>query len=258
MLSIMVTNLLLLLGLLTLLWGVSLRLRDASIIDIFWGLGFVVVAWSTRAQLTAPADVSLLLPIAATLWGVRLAVYLAARNLGHGEDRRYAAMRAARPRTFWWWSYLAVFLMQGVLCMIVSLPLQLGQIVPRPEGLTVFDGVGLALFTFGFVYESVADWQLARYKRDPANRGQVMDKGLWRNTRHPNYFGESVLWWGIWLVAAAAPDARWSVAGPLLITWLLLKFSGVVLLEQTIVQRRPAYADYIRRTNAFIPGPRKP
>ena len=259
-LEIVAINLALLLAALTLLWLVSLRLRDASIIDIFWGLGFVVVAWSTRAQLAAPSPESILLPLAATLWGVRLAAYLAARNLGHGEDKRYAAMRRARPTTFWWWSYLAVFGLQGVLCLLVSLPLQLGQIFgqigARPSGVTLFDVVGLLLFVFGFAYESIADYQLARFKRDPANAGKVMDSGLWRHTRHPNYFGEAVLWWGIGVMAAAAPEARWAFVGPLLITLLLLRVSGVTLLEKTIVDRRPGYADYIRRTNAFIPGPR--
>jgi steroid 5-alpha reductase family enzyme len=249
-------NLALLVGTTTLLWLVSLRLRDASIIDLFWGLGFVIAAWATRVQgPVTPA--SILLPAAVTLWGVRLSVYLGARNLGHGEDRRYAAMRAARPRHFWWWSYLAIFLFQAILCALIGLPAVVGQVATRPEGLTLFDLAGGALFLFGFLYESIADWQLARFKRDPANAGRVMDQGLWRHTRHPNYFGEAVLWWGIWLMASAAPDARWTAIAPALITFLLLRVSGVSLLESTIVDRRPAYADYIRRTNAFLPGPRR-
>lgn len=254
MIGPLLTNLGLLVGVTTLLWMLSLKLRDASIIDIFWGLGFVIVAWVTRSWADGE-PLSLLLPIAASLWGVRLAVYLGARNLGKGEDKRYVAMREARPQTFWWWSYPAIFLFQAVLCWIVSLPLQVGQLLPRPEGVTALDVIGGVLFLFGWLYETIADWQLARFKRDPGNRGKVMDRGLWKNTRHPNYFGEAVLWWGIFVMAAAAPGALWTVIGPALITFLLLRVSGVALLEKTIGERRPEYADYIRRTNAFIPGP---
>lgn len=267
-LGILAVDLAVLLGALTLLWLVSLKLRDASIIDIAWGLAFVLVAWTTRAQLASPSAVSLILPVAVTAWGLRLSVYLARRNLGHGEDKRYQAMRAARPDTFWRWSFGAVFMLQGVLCVIVSLPVSVGQVAaqvaapaasgaPGAGALTGWHIVGLALFVVGLGYEAIADWQLARFKRDPQSRGQVMDRGLWRHTRHPNYFGEAVLWWGLWLVAAAAPDARWTVLGPLVITTLLLRVSGVALLEKTIGARRPAYAEYIRRTNAFIPGPRR-
>jgi steroid 5-alpha reductase family enzyme len=255
----MLTPLLLNLGLLvactTLVWALSLRLRDASIIDIFWGCGFVLVAWATALQ-AGHLHLPLLLP--PTLWGARLAIYLAARNLGHGEDRRYAAMRAARPDTFGRWSLVAIFWFQALLCWAVALPLQVGQLAARPDGTSPWELVGLGVFTFGFLWEAVADWQLARFKRAPEHRGQVMDRGLWRYSRHPNYFGEAVLWWGLWLVAAAAPDARWTAVGPALITFLLLRVSGVTLLEKTIGDRRPAYADYIRRTNAFLPGPPRP
>lgn len=258
---VLLVNAALVFGALVLLWLLSLRLRDASIIDLFWGMGFVIVAWSTWLQMAPAARPLPVLPALATLWGVRLSGYLAARNLGHGEDKRYAAMRAARPTTFGWWSLVFVFLFQGVLCQIIALPLVFGQLVPRgPFG--VLDVVGLLVFAFGFLYEAIADAQLARWKRDPSNAGKVMAEGLWKHTRHPNYFGEATLWWGIWLVAASAPldpiGARWTVVGPLLITFLLLRVSGVSLLEKSIVHRRPEYADYIRRTNAFIPGPRRP
>jgi steroid 5-alpha reductase family enzyme len=255
--DILLTNLGVLLCVVTPLWLLSLALRDASIVDIFWGMGFVILVWSTRLQVDA-SPYSLPLAIATTLWGLRLAAYLAARNLGHGEDRRYAAMRAARPRHFWWWSFLAIFLFQAVLCLIVGLPVQVGQALPRPAAIIATDILGAAIFLFGFLYETIADWQLARFKRDPLNAGRVMDRGLWRHSRHPNYFGEAILWWGLWLMATAATNASWTAVGPALITFLLLRVSGVSLLEKTIVHRRPEYAEYIRRTRAFIPGPRKP
>lgn len=246
----------------TLLWLLSLRLKDASIVDLFWGLGFVIVAWVTRLQLESPSPMSLALPIAATLWGVRLSTYLAKRNLapGHGEDKRYAVMRAARPQTFWRWSLFAIFWFQGVLCLIVALPLVVGQWAGRPQDLaspSVLEVIGLAIFAIGLSVQTVADLQLARFKRDPQSQGQVMDKGLWRYSRHPNYFGEALLWWGIYVSVLPIPEARWTLVGPLLITVLLLKVSGVSLLEKTIVDRRPKYADYIRRTSAFVPWPPK-
>jgi len=257
MIEVIAINYAVLMGFNTLLWLLSLRLKDASIVDLWWGLGFVVVAWTTRAQLGAPSAESIVLPIAATLWGVRLSVYLSARNIGHGEDKRYQDMRARRPEKFWWWSYFWVFLFQGTLCVVFSLPLQLGQIAPRASGLSIVEVIGLAIFAAGFIFESVADYQLAHFKRDPANKGKVMDAGLWRYTRHPNYFGETVLWWGLGLASLAAPEAAWGLIGPALLTFFLLRVSGVSLLEETIVVRRPAYADYIRRTNTFIPGPPK-
>jgi steroid 5-alpha reductase family enzyme len=256
LLQIILINLAVLLVLVTALWSVSVRIRDASIVDIFWGLGFIVVAWTTRDQLDAPAPESIVLPLAATLWGLRLAVFLALRNLGHGEDRRYAAMREQRPDSFNLWSLFAIFWLQGVLCLVISLPLQVGQWATRTTpGFTALEVIGLVVFAFGLTWQTVGDAQLSRFKASTHNRGKVMDRGLWRYSRHPNYFGEAVLWWGLWLVVAALPDTHWTVVGPLLITVLLLKVSGVSLLEKTIVDRRPAYADYIRRTNAFIPGP---
>lgn len=255
MTTIIAINLAVLITIVTALWAVSVRIRDASIVDIFWGLGFVIVAWSTRLQLDTPSPESLALPIAATLWGLRLSTYLAARNLGHGEDRRYAAMRAARPHTFTRWSLFAVFWFQAALCIVIALPLQAGQHAPRIEqGFNALEIIGLAIFMSGLLWQAIADAQLALFKANAANKGQVMDRGLWRYSRHPNYFGEAVLWWGIWVFVVASPGTWWTIIGPMLITFLLLKVSGVSLLEQTIGERRPAYADYIRRTNAFIPG----
>ncbi|HET9695105.1 MAG TPA: DUF1295 domain-containing protein, partial [Steroidobacteraceae bacterium] len=188
-----------------------------------------------------------------TLWGLRLAIYLGRRTFGHEEDRRYQAIRRRNDPGFTWKSLYLVFGLQAVLAWVISLPL-LGGVAGDPRPLGVLDGLGAALWLLGWSFESVGDWQLARFKADPANAGRVMDRGLWRYTRHPNYFGDFCVWWGFYLVALAA-GAWWSIAGPALMTVLLLRVSGVALLERDIGTRRPGYEEYVRRTNAFFPGP---
>ena len=239
------------------MWVVSLLVRDASIVDIVWGLGFVVVAgvslatgdgWSTRSQL---------LFVLVAVWGLRLAGYLAWRNLGHGEDQRYQAMRRHWGERFWWVSFFQVFLLQGVLMWIVSLPVQLAATAAEPTMFGALAYLGVAVWFVGLLFETLGDAQLARFKADPDNAGRVMDVGLWRYTRHPNYFGDFCVWWGLFLVAAEAAPARWGIVGPIIMSVLLLRVSGVALLEKTIVKRRPAYEDYIARTSAFFPRPPK-
>jgi steroid 5-alpha reductase family enzyme len=188
------------------------------------------------------------------VWALRLSGYITWRNHGEPEDRRYQAIRAANEPGFAWKSFFIVFALQGVLAAIVATPIVVG--IGSPAPLNAVDGIGLALWALGFAFETIGDWQLARFKSDPANRGRVMDAGLWRYTRHPNYFGEATLWWGYYVVALAA-GGGWTIFSPLLMTFLLLKVSGVRLLEKDIGERRPAYADYVARTNAFFPGPRK-
>lgn len=245
-------------GALLLLWLLSLRLRDASIVDIFWGLGFAQIAVVAAALGDGYPWRKLLLALPTAIWGVRLGLYLLWRNAGHGEDYRYQAMRRAHGARFPLVSLATVFGLQGVLMWIVSLPVQVGQVAVAPERLTLLDGLGLGLWAIGIACETVGDWQLAAFKADPANAGKVMDRGLWRYTRHPNYFGDACVWWGLWLIAAAG-GAWWTVVSPLLMTVLLLKVSGVAMLERTIVKRRPEYADYIARTSAFVPWfPRRP
>jgi len=247
------------LGAMFALWLASLRLRDASIVDIFWGFGFVVVAWTgfALAGHEGPGPRPLLLTALVTVWGLRLTVYLAWRNLGKGEDHRYQAMRERFGPRFGLISLPLVFLLQGLLILVVSLPIQWSHAHHGPATLGVLDALGLASFALGFAFESVGDWQLARFKADPANRGRVMDRGLWRYTRHPNYFGDFMVWWGLFLVAAATGQATWTVLGPVVMSVLLLRVSGVTLLEASLRRRRPAYADYVRRTSAFVPWPPK-
>jgi steroid 5-alpha reductase family enzyme len=237
-------------------WIISVILNDASIVDLIWGLGFVIVAWVVLATTEGTGPRGWLLVGLTTVWGLRLSVHLAVRNLGHGEDFRYQKMRAKSPDDFWWKSLFSVFLLQGVLMWIVSLPVQIGQRPPgRPLGL--LDLAGVMVWVIGFYFETVGDHQLGRFKADPANRGRVLDTGLWRYTRHPNYFGDFMVWWGLYLIAAAA-GAWWTALGPIVMSILLMRVSGVGLLESTIGDRRPGYDDYIRRTNAFFPGPRTP
>ncbi len=242
------------LGVLTALWAVSVRLRDASIVDPFWGTGFVIVAAVALALNQPATNRGLLLGLLTAVWGLRLSVYLLMRNWGHGEDRRYQAMRAHQGQRFWWRSLFTVFWLQAAILWFVSLPIQVAAAAGEPRPLGWLDALGATVFVVGFVFESVGDWQLARFKRDPANRGRVMDRGLWRYTRHPNYFGDACVWWGLYLIAAAG-GAWWTILSPLAMTVLLLKVSGVSLLEKTITERRPEYAAYQARTNAFLPGP---
>jgi steroid 5-alpha reductase family enzyme len=236
------------------LWLVASRRRDVSVVDIFWGCGFAVVAWLACWWNAATEPRPILLAVLTSVWGLRLSVHLARRNWGRPEDRRYAAMRQRHGDAFPWISLWTVFFLQAILLWFVSMPLQVAAAESAPNNWNTLDAVGIALWTLGFLFESVGDWQLARFKSQPENAGRVMDRGLWRFTRHPNYFGDFCVWWGLYLVAAAG-GAAWTVASPILMSVLLLRVSGVTLLESTIVERRPEYAAYQARTNAFFPGP---
>jgi steroid 5-alpha reductase family enzyme len=253
--SVLLTSALVLVVAVTLLWLVSLAMRDSGIVDIFWSTGFVLVAWAVFLIADGLEARRLLLVVLTSLWGARLTSYLAWRNLGKDEDYRYTAMRDKWGAKWWWWSYFQVFLLQGALIWIVSLPIQAAQVEPTP-GLGWLAIVGSLLWIIGMVFEGIGDLQLARFKADPSNKGRVMNTGLWRYTRHPNYFGNFMIWWGIWLVAAET-GVWWTVVGPIVMSILLLRVSGVAMLERTITERRPAYAEYIRTTSAFFPRPPK-
>jgi steroid 5-alpha reductase family enzyme len=258
LLSIFITNLSAVMAMMFAVWLLSLIKGDASIADIFWGLGFVLVAWLTFLGADGYLGRKALIALLTTLWGLRLALHILIRNWGHGEDRRYQAWRAQYGARFWWVSLFSVFGLQGVLLWTISLVLQVGQISAVPARLVMLDLLGVIIWAVGFVFEAVADWQLYRFKADPENKGKVMNRGLWAYTRHPNYFGESLVWWGLFIITLATPGSVWVVISPLLITFLLLKVSGVTLLEKTIVDSRPEYRDYIETTSSFIPRlPRK-
>ncbi len=238
-------------------WIASLVRRDVSLVDRMWSLmiaGPAIVYAMETSWTSARAVATLALVVA---WGARLAAYITWRNWGHGEDRRYQEIRARNQQNFALRSLYLIFALQMVLAWIVSAaPL---AALAGDAAFGVLDVVGIAVALAGFLFEAIGDAQMAAFKADPLNKGQVMDRGLWRHTRHPNYFGEACFWWGIWLIAIAAGGAAatWTVMSPVLMTVLLLKVSGVALLEKDIVERRPAYRDYIARTNAFIPGPRR-
>jgi steroid 5-alpha reductase family enzyme len=235
------------------LWLLSLLLKNASIVDVFWGLGFVIVAWLTFYRVEGYSGRKLLICTLVTIWGLRLAIHIARRNLGKGEDRRYQAWRADYGPRYWWVSLFTVFGIQGILMWIVSLVTQAGQMSVTPAQFVRVDALGCALWVLGFFFEAVGDWQLDRFKADPANKGMVMNRGLWAYTRHPNYFGECLMWWGLFLITMANRGNLWTIVSPLTITILLLKVSGVTLLEKSIVETRPKYRDYIESTSAFIP-----
>jgi steroid 5-alpha reductase family enzyme len=238
----------------TFTWLLSLPLRNVSIVDSLWSLMLFSagVVYSLGCDPRAPRLAFVLWLLA--LWAGRLALYITARNLGKGEDHRYQAIRARNEPGFRWKSLYLVFWLQAGLAWVISLPLLGAFSSLRPLG--VLDAIGAALWLVGFVFEAGADWQLARFRRDPANAGQVLDRGFWRYTRHPNYFGEFCVWWGFGCFALAA-GAWWALPGPLLISFLLLRVSGVTLLEKDIGNRRPRYADYVLKTNAFFPGLRR-
>ncbi len=235
-------------------WLVSLPLRNASIVDLVWGLGFVLVAWSVRLTVDGNSARQWLLVAMVTVWGLRLSAYLAWRNHGNGEDYRYRAMRKRWGARFWWVSLATVFVLQGVLMWIVSIGVQLGQ-VPDSPGLGILAAVGVVVWAVGLGFEAIGDAQLARFKADPANAGTVMDRGLWRYTRHPNYFGDACVWWGIALVAAESGLGAVGIVGALVMTVLLRRVSGVTLLEKSLTKRRAGYDDYIARTSPFVPRP---
>lgn len=238
-------------------WLVSLVKRDASIVDPIWGLGFVLVAWAVRVSVDGNATRQWVLVALTTIWGLRLSIYLYWRNHGTGEDFRYQAMRRHWGARFWWVSLFTVFALQGALMWVVSLPVQLGQ-VPDDPGLGVLGVIGIVVWAVGLAFEAVGDAQLARFKRDPANKGLVMDRGLWRYTRHPNYFGDACVWWGIALVAAESGLGAIGIIGAIVMTVFLRRVSGVTLLEKSLVKRRPGYEDYVARTSPFVPRPPRP
>ena len=236
------------------LWAVSVAVHDVSIVDPVWGPAFVVVAAVALVVGSGDSARRWLALAMTAAWGLRLGGYLLVRKLGdRAEDRRYAEMRERRGAAFAPWSLVAIFASQGLLVLIVSLPLQVAA--QRPAGLGWVAILGVALYLVGLFFEAVGDEQMRRFKARADSHGQVMDRGLWRYTRHPNYFGDFCVWWGLWLVALGAGGTWWTVVGPLVMSFLLIRGSGAALLEKSIGERRPRYADYIERTSGFVPLP---
>ena len=254
--TVLAVNAAVLTGLFLALWLVSIRLRDVTFIDSVWALGMVVMAASTLVQTGGDPGRKGLLTGLCAVWGVRLGLYLLARWRNHGPDRRYQIMFAKAEETKGWGfakaSLLLVFATQAPLLFIVCLPVQLGQIDAGPP-LGVLGMIGAVVAVIGIAFKTISDAQLTRFKRDPANAGQVMDRGLWRYTRHPNYFGDACTWWGLYLIAAETTTGLWALPGPVLLTWTLMKWSGVPTTEGRMKRKKPGYEDYVRRTSGFVP-----
>ena len=237
-------------------WSVSLLRRDESIVDIGWGLGFVLVAWAAKFVTGASGSGNWLLLLMVTVWGLRLTGYLAKRNLGKGEDFRYRAMRRKHGERFAIVSLYSVFGLQGALMMLVSLPVSLGQ-RDTDAGAGFIVLLGFVVWAVGLYFEVVGDAQLARFKRDPRNADQIMDQGLWGLTRHPNYFGDALVWWGLAIVGSSQGAGIWAFLGAAVMTVLLVRVSGAALLDRLLAKRKPGYAEYMARTSGFIPLARR-
>lgn len=253
--SLLLQNLGLLIAMMIVLWGVSVALADVTFIDCFWALGFVFVALSTylTTEATGPHKDTLL--AITTIWGVRLGGYLLWRWRLEGADGRYVAMKkraGKHPHLTTLWQ---VFMLQALLLFGVSLPVQLGQTGMLPETLGLIARVGIAIAVVGIIFETVGDYQLAKFKGDPMNKGRILDTGLWRFTRHPNYFGDLCVWWGLFLIAVETPNGLFAIAGPALLSWILLRFSGAVLLERRMKRSREGYDEYAARTSRIFPWP---
>ncbi len=240
-------------GLMVLLWLVSLWLKNSSIVDIFWGTGFVIFAWV--AFILTPGGFiarKILLCALVTIWGLRLSLHVLKRNWGKGEDFRYQTWRNEAGSSWWWKSLFKVFILQGILLLIVAVPLLAAQIKPLPDHLTWLDLLTIPVWLVGFSFETLGDWQLMRFKANPANIGKLLTTGVWRYSRHPNYFGDATQWWAYYLVALAA-GGWWTIFSPIIMTGLLLRVSGVRLLEKTLKVTKPGYQEYVETTSEFIP-----
>jgi steroid 5-alpha reductase family enzyme len=242
------------------LWLLALRLKDVSFIDAVWPMGMLLLALASLPRTDGDATRKALLVGICAVWAVRLGLHLFRRWRASGADGRYVQIVEDQERAHGWsfgkTALLFVFLPQAALAWLTALPVQLGQVAEQP-GVGVVGWIGAVLAVVGIVFESVGDAQLKAFKADPANRGKVLDTGLWRYTRHPNYFGDACVWWGLWLIAAETGVGLWSVAGPIFLTFTLTRWSGIGITEKAINKSRPGYADYVKRTSAFIPMPPK-
>ncbi|QIK68470.1 DUF1295 domain-containing protein [Nocardioides sp. HDW12B] len=237
-------------------FAVALRAGKHAVIDVTWGLGFAVVAATAYVLHTGDGTRAAVALGIVALWGLRLAAHIANRSRGHGEDPRYEALLARAPGNPQVYAVQRVYVPQAVIMWFVSLPVQLAMFSGSGPGPLLW--LGVAVWAVGITFETVGDWQLHRFRSDPASRGQVLDTGLWRYTRHPNYFGDATAWWGIFLVAADTGLPGWlTILSPLLMTWFLAKGTGKPLLEKDMAERRPGYVDYVRRTSGFVPWPPK-
>jgi steroid 5-alpha reductase family enzyme len=241
------------LSLMFVLWIASIIIKNVSIVDLFWGLGFVGVCIIYFLKADGLEIRKVLLLVMVAIWGLRLSIYLAWRNIGKGEDPRYQKFRKDYgEQRYWWVSFFQTFLLQGILMWLISAPLLGAQYYNVGNALSIIDLLGIIIWAIGIIFEAGGDFQLARFKVNPANKGKVLNKGLWRYTRHPNYFGDSAVWVGYALMSISA-GSYLSVLGSVLMIALIIKVSGVALLEKSLNETKAGYKDYIEKTSAFIP-----
>jgi steroid 5-alpha reductase family enzyme len=252
-LSVYIQALLVIMILMTSLWIISVFIKNVSIVDLFWGFGFVITALFYFLTTEGFYPRKILILSLVSIWGLRLSGYLAWRNIGKGEDFRYKEFRRNYGENrYWWISFFQTFLLQGVLMWMISLPLLGAQYYGQDKSLGILDLAGIIFWLIGFSFEAGGDFQLARFKADPSNKGKVLDKGFWRYTRHPNYFGDSSVWWGYGLICLAA-GSYIPALGSVIMTALIIKVSGVALLEKSLKEQKPQYREYIQKTSSFIP-----
>jgi steroid 5-alpha reductase family enzyme len=251
--NIYIEALLFIIAMMTLLWVISIFIKNVSIVDLFWGTGFVIISAFYFIQGGGNETRKILVMSMVAFWGLRLSIYLAWRNHGKGEDFRYREFRKKYgEKRYWWISYFQTFLLQGILMWLISAPLLGVQYFGAERNLGIIDYVAIFLMITGILFEAGGDFQLSVFKSNPANKGKVLNKGFWRYTRHPNYFGDSAVWWAFGLFSIAA--GSWLPAmGSIIMTLLIIKVSGVALLEKSLKEQKPQYREYIEKTSAFIP-----
>ncbi len=252
MLAIYLESLVIILIAITILWLISVAITNASIVDLFWGFGYVTTNTYYFFSTGEPTLTKWILFILVTVWGLRLTIYLSWRNIGKGEDFRYQQFRKDYgAHRYWWISFFQVFLLQGLLIWIISLPLVATNFYSSSESLNIFSYLGIIIWIIGFAFEAGGDYQLSKFKANSLNKGKVLDTGFWKYTRHPNYFGDSAIWWGYGLFSISV-GGYWQIIGSIIMTFLIFRISGVFLLEKTL-SNKPGYKEYVERTSSFIP-----
>jgi steroid 5-alpha reductase family enzyme len=252
-LNLFLVNLFAAAGLMCMGWIYSLVKKNVTIADSLWGLGFVLIAWLTFFRTEGFLALKLIITILVTLWGLRLFSHMITRSRGKAEDPRYGEWRKKHGKSFWFVSLYKVFLVQALFQWCIAFGIQYGQISKMPSSLTLLDLLGVFIWIAGFVIESLADRQLKQFLADPINKGRIMNRKLWKYSRHPNYFGESLMWWGLFFIVLSTPWGLWTIVSPMLINYTLLKLTGVTLMEETQFKGNMEYQQYILQTSSFIP-----
>jgi len=237
----------------SIIWFWSVVLKNASIVDIFWGMGFIIAGIYYFIITPGSTIREIVVLILLIIWGIRLSTHIFKRNLGKPEDYRYQEFRKRYgEKRYWWFSFFQVFLLQGVLLWLISAPLLGVSQYSAEKAIGVIDAIALLIWLTGFVFETGGDWQLSRFKSNPANKGKLLQTGLWKYTRHPNYFGDAMIWWGFALFSVAS-GCYLPLLSALLMNWLLLRVSGVAMLERTLINSKPGYENYVNQTSPFFP-----